>query len=143
MLWSRAKASRPITIGIELTVNVHDRIFVAGHRGLVGSALSRWLRNAGYDRVIERSREQLDLRDQAAVREFFAAERPQRVFLAAGTVGGIHANATRPADFIRDNLQIQTNVIDSARRCGVEQLVFLGSSCIYPRLAPQPIAEDS
>lgn len=121
----------------------HDRIFVAGHLGLVGRALSRRLRSAGCERVIERSREQLDLRDQAAVRRFFAAERPQRVFLAAGTVGGIHANATRPAEFIGDNLQIQTNVIDAAYRSGAEQLVFLGSSCIYPRLAPQPIAEAS
>jgi len=124
-------------------LNVRDRIFVAGHRGLVGSALSRRLRAAGFERVIERPREQLDLRDQGAVQRFFAIERPQRVFLAAATVGGIHANATRPADFIRDNLQIQSNVIDTAYRNGVEQLIFLGSSCIYPRLAPQPIVEDS
>ncbi len=124
-------------------MNLRDRIFVAGHAGLVGSALSRRLRLAGFERLIERTRAQLDLRDQSCVNEFFATERPQRVFLAAALVGGIHANATRPADFIRDNLQVQTNVIDAAYRSGVEQLVFLGSSCIYPRLAPQPIAEES
>lgn len=124
-------------------MNPHDRIFVAGHRGLVGSALVRRLRSAGFERVIERSRTQLDLRNHAAVEQFFATERPKYVFLSAATVGGIHANATRPAEFIRDNLQIQTNVIDSAYRSGVAQLVFLGSSCIYPRLAAQPITEDS
>jgi GDP-L-fucose synthase len=124
-------------------VNIDDRIFVAGHGGLVGSALTRRLHAAGHQQLIERTREQLDLRDQHAVEDFFAVERPRYVFLAAATVGGIHANDTRPADFIRDNLQIQTNVIDSAWRNGVERLVFLGSSCIYPRLAPQPIVEAS
>jgi GDP-L-fucose synthase len=124
-------------------VDVHSRIYVAGHGGLAGSALCRRLRRAGFERVLTRTRAQLDLRDQRKVDEFFAAERPQYVFLAAATVGGIYANASRPADFIRDNLQIATNVIDAAQRSGVEQLVFLGSSCIYPRLAPQPIAESA
>lgn len=123
-------------------MNDTDRIYVAGHRGLVGSAIVRHLRSAGFAHVIERSREELDLRDQRAVASFFATAQPDYVFLAAGTVGGIHANSTRPAEFIRDNLQIQTNVIHAAWRSGVRKLVFLGSSCIYPRLAPQPMPES-
>src|SRR5580658_6578053 len=118
------------------------RIFVAGHRGLVGSAICRRLTQAGFENVIARSRNELDLRDAAAVREFFAAEKPEYVFLAAAKVGGILANASRPAEFIYDNLAIQTSVIDAAWRNGVKKLAFLGSSCIYPRLAPQPIKEE-
>jgi GDP-L-fucose synthase len=119
-----------------------SRIYVAGHRGLVGSALVRALKVQRYDNLLIRTREQLDLTDQLAVRHFFEATRPQAVILAAARVGGIHANNSRPAEFIRDNLLIQDNVIDSAHRAGVEKFVFLGSSCIYPKLAPQPIKED-
>jgi GDP-L-fucose synthase len=124
-------------------MNEGDRIYVAGHRGLVGSAVVRELERLGHRNVMRRSREELDLRDQAAVRSFFDAARPEYVVLAAARVGGIRANASFPADFIRDNLQIQTNVIDAAWRTGVRKLCFLGSSCIYPRLAPQPIPEHA
>ncbi|MGE4421546.1 MAG: NAD-dependent epimerase/dehydratase family protein [Pseudodesulfovibrio sp.] len=120
-----------------------SRIFVAGHRGLVGSAIVRRLEGAGYSRLLLRTHGELDLTSQAAVARFFEDERPEYVFLAAARVGGIHANSTYPADFIRDNLLIQTNVIDSAYRTGARKLQFLGSSCIYPREAPQPIPEDA
>lgn len=119
-----------------------DRIFVAGHRGLVGSAIMRRLRAGGYENVITRSRADLDLEDQAAVREFFRRERPDVVFLAAAKVGGIHANNTYPADFIYSNLIIECNVVHSAFLSGVRKLLFLGSSCIYPKLAPQPLKEE-
>ena len=117
------------------------RIYVAGHRGLVGSAIVRRLRAAGHDRLLLRSHAELDLTDAAATRAFFDAERPAYVFLAAAKVGGIVANNSRPAEFIRDNLAIQTNVIHEAWRAGVERLLFLGSSCIYPKHAPQPMRE--
>jgi GDP-L-fucose synthase len=123
-------------------MNRDARIFVAGHRGLVGSAIVRRLAADGCPNVQLRSSAELDLRSQPAVEQFFAAERPEYVFLAAARVGGIHANNTYPADFIRDNLQIQTNVIDAAHRHGTRKLLFLGSSCIYPRLAPQPMPES-
>lgn len=119
-----------------------DRIFVAGHNGLVGSAIVRRLTADGYADLLLRSRAELDLTDAQAVRRFFEAERPAFVFLAAAKVGGILANDTYPADFIRDNLAIQTNVIDNAWRSGVRKLAFLGSSCIYPKLATQPMRED-
>lgn len=119
-----------------------SRIFVAGHRGLVGGAIVRRLRAAGYSQLIERTRRELDLRDQAAVDRFFAAEKPEYVFLAAAKVGGILANNNYPADFLYDNLAIQTNVIEAARRHGARKLLFLGSSCIYPKMAPQPIREE-
>ena len=119
-----------------------SRIYIAGHRGLVGSAILRCCETRGFTRLILRDRGELDLRDGEAVGRFFAAERPEYVFLTAGRVGGIHANDSRPADFIRDNLQIETNVIDAAWRHGVRKLLFLGSSCIYPRLAPQPLREE-
>lgn len=119
-----------------------SRIYVAGHRGLAGSALVRSLNRHGFERLILRTHAELDLKQAAAVDAFFAAERPEVVFLAAAKVGGIHANSTYPADFIRDNLQIQTNVIDAAYRNGVDKLLFLGSSCIYPRDCPQPIKEE-
>ena len=119
------------------------RIFVAGHRGLVGSAIVRRLERAGYRNLLLRTQAELDLRDPAAVDRFFAAERPSHVFLAAAKVGGIRANDTYPADFLRENLQIQTAVIDAAWRHGTTKLLFLGSSCIYPKLAPQPIREES
>jgi len=119
-----------------------SRIYIAGHRGLVGSALVRCCQRQGFTRVIVRDRAQLDLRDGHAVTQFFAAEQPEYVFLAAATVGGIHANDSRPADFIRDNLLIAGNVIDAAWRAGARKLLFLGSSCIYPKLAPQPLREE-
>jgi GDP-L-fucose synthase len=124
-------------------MNERDSIFIAGHRGLVGSALERKLRASGYSNLLLRSSAELDLRNQRAVDEFFAANRPAYVMLAAARVGGIHANSTYPVDFLRDNLQIETNVIDAAHRNGTQKLLYLGSSCIYPRLAPQPMREDS
>jgi GDP-L-fucose synthase len=120
----------------------NNTIYVAGHRGLVGSAIVRALHRRGYQRLTLRTRGELDLRDKAAVDAFFAAERPQFVFLAAARVGGILANSTYPADFLRDNLAIELNVIDAAYRIGCKKLQFLGSSCIYPKFAPQPIREE-
>lgn len=117
-------------------------IFVAGHGGMVGSALVRRLVAEGYDNLLLKSSCELDLRDQAAVSDFFAEARPEYVFLAAARVGGIIANSTRKGEFIYDNLMIQANVIHSARQSGVKRLLFLGSSCIYPRLCPQPIKEE-
>lgn len=118
------------------------RIYVAGHRGLVGSALMRQLEKRGYKNVITRTHAELDLTNQAAVQNFFAKERPDCVLLAAAKVGGIHANNTYPAEFIHENLAIQTNVIHEAWRSGVQKLLFLGSSCIYPKECPQPIKEE-
>lgn len=118
------------------------RIYVAGHRGLVGSAIVRRLQAEGAHNLVLRTREELDLTDQSAVDGFFATERPEYVFLAAAKVGGIHANDTYPAQFLRDNLAIQTNVIHSAWRHGARKLCFLGSSCIYPKNAPQPLREE-
>lgn len=120
----------------------NSKIYVAGHRGLVGSALMRGLRAKGYDNIITRTHAELDLTDQAAVREFFAQEKPEYVLLAAAKVGGIQANNTFPAEFIQQNLTIQTNVIHEAWRGDVKRLLFLGSSCIYPKDCPQPIKED-
>jgi GDP-L-fucose synthase len=121
----------------------HSRIFVAGHRGLVGSAIRRGLEQRGYDNLLLRTHSELDLADRAAVQQFFCDQKPEFVFLAAARVGGILANDTYPADFIRDNLEIQTNVIDACYRSQVARLLFLGSSCIYPKFADQPIKEDS
>ena len=120
-----------------------SRIYIAGHRGMVGSAILRRLQRDGYKNLLARSRDELDLRRQADVEEFFDDEQPEYVFLAAAKVGGIHANNTYKADFILDNLQIQTNVITAAYQSGVKKLLFLGSSCIYPKIAPQPITEES
>jgi GDP-L-fucose synthase len=120
----------------------HSKIYVAGHRGLVGSAILRRLLAEGYSHLITRSRHELDLTDRAAVDVFFAEQRPDYVFLAAAKVGGIHANHAYAANFIRDNIYIQTNVIDAARRFGTIKLAFLGSSCIYPKYAPQPMPES-
>nr|WP_284076641.1 GDP-L-fucose synthase [Herbaspirillum aquaticum] len=119
------------------------KIYVAGHRGMVGSAIVRQLRDAGHDNIIVRTHAELDLTSQQEVKEFFDRERPDEVYLAAAKVGGIHANNTYPAEFIHQNLMIQANVIDSAFRAGVKKLLFLGSSCIYPKFASQPIKEDA
>jgi GDP-L-fucose synthase len=119
-----------------------SRIYVAGHRGLVGSAIVRRLQAAGHTHLLLRTHAELDLTDERATQAFFSAEQPEFVFLAAAKVGGIVANNTHPAEFIRDNLAIQTNVIHAAYRAGVQRLLFLGSSCIYPRLAPQPMPES-
>jgi GDP-L-fucose synthase len=118
-----------------------SKIYVAGHRGMVGGAIVRQLTARGYRNIVTRTHAELDLTNQAAVAEFFAQERPQLVYLAAAKVGGIHANNTYPAEFIYQNLMLQANVIQSAYTHGVRRLLFLGSSCIYPRLAPQPMAE--
>ena len=123
-------------------MKINSRIYVAGHLGLAGSALVRSLERHGFSNFVFRSQAELDLQNQSATNAFFASERPEHVFLAAAKVGGIQANNTYPADFIRDNLQIQTNVIDAAYRNGVKRLMFLGSSCIYPRDCPQPIREE-
>ena len=119
-----------------------SRIYIAGHRGLVGSAIHRELLRQGYRNILTRTHQQFDLLDKPAVDAFFAAEKPDFVFLAAARVGGIMANSTYPADFIRDNLVLQTNAIEASRNAGVKRLLFLGSSCIYPRLSPQPIQEE-
>jgi GDP-L-fucose synthase len=119
-----------------------SRIYVAGHRGLVGSAILRRLEQEGFPHVLTATREQLDLRDQAAVNYWFRANRPEYVFLVAGTVGGILANSTRPAEFIYDNMMIHATVVQAAHTFGARKLLYLGSSCIYPRQCPQPIRED-
>ena len=127
-----------------MTAHAIDRsagLYVAGHRGLVGSAIIRRLTAAGFTRILAASRDQLDLRDQAAVNYWFKANRPEYVFLVAGTVGGILANSTRPAEFIYDNLMIHATVVDASRLHGVKRLLYLGSSCVYPRDCPQPILE--
>lgn len=120
-----------------------DKIYVAGHRGLVGSAIVRRLKERGYDNLVMRSHGELDLTEQAAVRAFFEEERPDIVILAAAKVGGIHANSIAPAEFAYENMQIQCNVIKCAHDHRVKKLLFLGSTCIYPRMAPQPIAEEA
>jgi GDP-L-fucose synthase len=124
-------------------MNPESTIFVAGHRGLVGSAIVRRLRTGGFRNLVLRERRELDLTRQSAVESFFSEARPQYVFFAAAKVGGILANDSYPAEFLQDNLVIQTNIIDAAYRSGARKLLFLGSSCIYPKHAPQPIPEDS
>ena len=119
------------------------KIYVAGHHGMVGSAIVRVLQRQGHVNIVTRTHAELDLTEQAAVRAFFAAEKPDQVYLAAAKVGGIHANNTYPADFIYQNLMIEANIIDAAFRNGVRKLLFLGSSCIYPRLVAQPMREDA
>ena len=123
-------------------MNCDSKIFVAGHRGLVGAAICRKLVNSGFTNVLIRTHTELDLTNQAAVKSFFSSEKPEYIFLSAARVGGIHANDTLAAEFIRDNLLIQTNTIDAAYQNGVKKLLFLGSSCIYPKLCPQPMKED-
>ncbi|UYZ24505.1 GDP-L-fucose synthase [Mesobacillus jeotgali] len=123
-------------------MNKDSKIYVAGHRGLVGSAIVRRLEETGYKNLVYKTSKELDLRDKNAVDSFFAEEKPQFVFLAAAKVGGIIANNVYPADFIRDNLLIQTNIIDAAYRNNITKLLFLGSTCIYPKMAPQPLKEE-
>ena len=123
-------------------MNNDSKIYIAGHRGLVGSALMRQLAKQGYSNIVTRTHAELDLTNQQAVTDFFKAEKPEYVFLAAAKVGGIHANNTYPAEFIHENLAIQTNVIHQSYLAGVKRLLFLGSSCIYPRDCPQPIKEE-
>ena len=124
-------------------MNSRDKVYVAGHRGLVGSAIVRQLEARGFTNLITRTHRELDLTDQTAVREFFDAEKPDYVILAAAKVGGIHANNTYPAQFIYENLMIESNVIDAAYRNGVQRLLFLGSTCIYPKAVEQPMREDA
>jgi GDP-L-fucose synthase len=125
------------------SANLNQRIYVAGHRGMVGAAIVRNLQAKGYQNIVTRTHAELDLTNQAAVRAFFEAEKPSQVYLAAAKVGGIHANNTYPAEFIYQNLMIETNVIHQAFVSGVKRLLFLGSSCIYPKLASQPMRESA
>lgn len=124
-------------------MQVNDKIYIAGQRGMVGGAIGKRLQTLGYNNLLVRSSADLDLRNQAAVDEFFASEQPDYVFLAAAKVGGIHANNTYRAEFLYDNLMIESNIIHAAYKHGVKKLMFLGSSCIYPKMAPQPLTEDS
>ena len=126
-----------------MSTDLSQKIYVAGHRGMVGSAIVRTLQSQGYSNIIGRTHAELDLTNQAQVVSFFEQERPDQVYLAAAKVGGIHANNSYPAEFIYDNLMVQNNVIHQAFRAGVKKLLFLGSSCIYPKLAPQPMSEDA
>src|SRR5882757_253762 len=123
-------------------MNQNEIVYVAGHRGMVGSAITRRLKKEGFTNLVQKTSAELDLRNQAAVHVFFEKERPDHVFLAAARVGGILANNTYRAEFLYDNLMIQNNIIDAAYRAGVKKLMFLGSSCIYPKLAPQPLKEE-
>ena len=126
-----------------MSKDLNQKIYVAGHRGMVGSAIVRTLQAQGYTNVIGKTHAELDLTNQAAVANFFKTEKPTQVYLAAAKVGGIHANNTYPAEFIYDNLMVQNNVIHQAFLNGVQKLLFLGSSCIYPKMAPQPMTEDA
>ena len=142
-LWERFFSRRVIAPEWRLVMEKTDKIYVAGHRGLVGSAIMRNLKKRGYENIIGRTHRELDLTDQRAVRDFFDKERPEVVVLAAAKVGGINANNTAPAQFAWENMQIQCNVIGCCHDYGVKKLLFLGSTCIYPRMAPQPIPEDA
>ena len=126
-----------------MSTDLSQTIYVAGHRGMVGSAIVRNLQAKGFNNIVTRTHAELDLTNQAAVQQFFEIERPDQVYLAAAKVGGIHANNTYPAEFIYDNLMVQNNVIHHAFLAGVKKLLFLGSSCIYPKLASQPMSEDA
>ena len=124
-------------------MTTQPKIYIAGHRGMVGSAIIRTLHSKGHTNIVTRTHAELDLTNQSAVRSFFESEKPDQVYLAAAKVGGIHANNTYPAEFIYQNMMIEANIVDAAFNNGVKKLLFLGSSCIYPRLAPQPMREDS
>lgn len=138
----KVKGLEQTAISNKNIMEIEAKIYVAGHRGMVGSAISKRLNDLGYKNIVARTSKELDLTNQSAVNGFFKAEKPDYVFLSAAKVGGIFANDTYPAEFIRDNLLIQTNVIDAAYKNGVIKLLFLGSSCIYPKMASQPITED-
>src|SRR5260221_9700902 len=125
-----------------MLMNENSRIYVAGHNGLVGSAIWRELQRQGFKNLIGRRQKEVNLLDAAAVQKFFAEAKPEFIFIAAAKVGGIHANSTQPAEFLFENLQIQNNLIHAAKLSGVKKLLFLGSSCIYPKLAPQPLKEE-
>jgi GDP-L-fucose synthase len=129
-------------LNLPMGISLDDSIYIAGHRGMVGGALVRALRSSGHDRILTADRTEVDLVDQSQVNAFLEKNRPQVVVIAAAKVGGIHANATYPADFIYENLMIAANLVQAAFRTGVKRLLFLGSSCIYPRMAPQPMPED-
>lgn len=139
----REKIQEIIKETAKMQIDKNDKIYVAGHRGLVGSAIVRSLKRQGYNNIIGRTHKELDLKDQAQVREFFEKERPDVVVLAAAKVGGINANNQAPADFAYENMQIQCNVIKDCHDFKVKKLLFLGSSCIYPKMAPQPIPENA
>ncbi len=126
-----------------MSINKNTKIYVAGHRGMVGSAIIRQLLAKGFTNIMTRSHAELDLCNQQAVSDFFQQERPEQVYLAAAMVGGIHANNTYPAEFIYQNLMMEANVVHQAFNAGVRKLLFLGSSCIYPKMVPQPMAEDA
>ena len=126
-----------------MNLNKNPKIYIAGHRGMVGSAIVRNLQAQGFDNIVTKTHAELDLTNQQAVKEFFEQEKPEQVYLAAAKVGGIHANNTYPAEFIYQNLMMEANVIHQAFQAGVKKLLFLGSSCIYPKMAPQPMAEDA
>src|SRR5216684_5634874 len=140
--WPKRDSRFTTTTNRPVKLTQDSQIYVAGHRGLVGTAMVKSLKNQGFGNLIVRSHKELDLTEQSAVRKFFDDTRPEAVIMAAARVGGIHANNSHPAGFLRDNLLIQDNVIDAAYRSGVAKFVFLGSSCIYPKLAPQPLKED-
>ena len=146
LAWLHLFCIEPIEVSSQQTpikVNPENRIYIAGHRGLAGSAILRALQAKGFQNLITRTREELDLTDAEATRRFFEQERPQYVFMAAAKVGGIHANNSFSAEFLRENLLIQTHVMHEAWRTGVKKLLFMGSSCIYPKFAPQPISETA
>jgi len=126
-----------------MNLNKNPKVYIAGHRGMVGSAIVRNLQAQGFDNIVTKTHAELDLTNQQAVKEFFEQEKPEQVYLAAAKVGGIHANNTYPAEFIYQNLMMEANVIHQAFQAGVKKLLFLGSSCIYPKMAPQPMAEDA
>jgi GDP-L-fucose synthase len=141
--WLASAHFRPSHIPLLSNIQRPEKIYVAGHRGMVGSAIVRALQKQGEANIVTRTHAELDLTNQAAVQQFFAHEKPTQVYLAAAKVGGIHANNIYPADFIYQNLMMQANVVDAAFRSGVQKLLFLGSSCIYPREATQPMREDA
>jgi GDP-L-fucose synthase len=142
MEWLKERRDIHIMNNTDLVIDFNIKIFIAGHKGLVGSAIHRALLSKGYSNIVVRNRSELDLLDQGSVNEFFSRERPDWVFLAAAKVGGIFANKTYPADFLLENLNVQNNVIQSSWKHGVKKLLFLGSSCIYPKMCPQPIKEE-